>query len=92
MKEHIIRAPATVSPAAKAAMTAPKPTSDPFSSRAPFHFPELGDKVSFSRTPSHRREIGYVRSREFGTRCIEVVDANAKPLRLVPGQYRSDTR
>lgn len=69
--------------------TAPKPSSAPFSSRAPFHFPELGDQVSFARSPSHPAELGIVRAREFGTRCIEVADANAKPLRLMPGQYKA---
>ena len=64
-------------------------TSASVNSRFPFHFPEVGDEVVFTRSPSHERETGYVMSREYGTRCIEVVDVNAKPLRLRPGQYRS---
>lgn len=67
-------------------------TNASFNSRFPFHFPEVGDEVIFSRSPSHERETGYVMSREYGTRCIEIVDANAKPLRLRPGQYRSPAR
>ena len=55
-------------------------------------FPEVGDEVAFTRSPSHEWETGYVMSREFGSRCIEVVDVNAKPLRLRPGQYRSGAR
>tara|TARA_R110000850_G_scaffold275758_1_gene415703 strand:- start:2707 stop:2985 length:279 start_codon:yes stop_codon:yes gene_type:complete len=60
--------------------------------RQPFHFPEVGDEVVFTRSPSHETETGYVMSREYGTRCIEIVDVNAKPLRLRPGQYRSAAR
>ncbi len=67
-------------------------TNASFNSRFPFHFPEVGDEVIFSRSPSHERETGYVMSREYGTRCIEIVDSNAKPLRLRPGQYRSAAR
>lgn len=67
-------------------------TSASVNSRFPFHFPEVGDEVIFTRSPSHERETGYVMSREYGTRCIEIVDVNAKPLRLRPGQYRSATR
>ena len=67
-------------------------TSASVNSRFPFHFPEVGDEVVFTRSPSHERETGYVMSREYGTRCIEVVDVNAKPLRLRPGQYRSAAR
>jgi hypothetical protein len=92
MMPSLARVPATVATVAKATATAPMPLSSSISSRAPFHLPELGDKVTFTRSPSHGWETGYVRSRKFGTRCIEVVDANAKPLRLVPGQYRSKMR
>ena len=67
-------------------------TSASVNSRFPFHFPEVGDEVIFTRSPSHERETGYVMSREYGTRCIEIVDVNAKPLRLRPGQYRSAAR
>lgn len=67
-------------------------TSASVNSRFPFQFPEVGDEVIFTRSPSHERETGYVMSREYGTRCIEIVDVNAKPLRLRPGQYRSAAR
>jgi hypothetical protein len=67
-------------------------TSASVNSRFPFHFPEVGDEVIFTRSPSHERETGYVMSREYGTRCIEIIDVNAKPLRLRPGQYRSAAR
>jgi|GEM_PF-1623117 len=92
MTDTIARFPATVAMVAKATVTAPLPLSNPFRWRAPFFFPKVGDEVSFARSPSHASETGYVRSREFGTRCIEVVDANAKTLRLMPGQYRSKSR
>lgn len=61
-------------------------------SRLPFQFPEVGDEVIFTRSPSHERETGYVIWREYGTGCIEIVDINAKPLRLRSGQYRSAAR
>lgn len=67
-------------------------TSVSVNSRFPFHFPEVGDEIVFTRSPSHERETGYVMSREYGTRCIEIIDVNAKPLRLRPGQYRSAAR
>ena len=67
-------------------------TNASINARQPFHFPEVGDEVTFARSPSHEWETGYVMSREFGSRCIEVVDVNAKPLRLRPGQYRSEAR
>lgn len=92
MTDPVARDPATVAPVVIATATAPMPSSASINSRAPFHLPEIGDEVTFTRSPSHEPETGYVRSREFGTRCIEVVDANGKPLRLMPGQYRSATR
>jgi hypothetical protein len=58
-------------------------------SRYPFYFPEVGDEVIFTRSPSHERETGYVMSCEYETSCIVIVDVNAKPLRLRPGHYQS---
>lgn len=49
--------------------------------------PALGTEVSFQRTPNHHPEKGFVRSRQFGTGIIEIVDGDAKPLRLTPKQY-----
>lgn len=50
-------------------------------------FPEIGDTVQFRRSPTHAPETGFVKGRLFGSRDIEIVDANAKPLRLTPSQY-----
>lgn len=50
--------------------------------------PDLGAEVSFQRTPTHHWERGFVRSRQFGTGIIDIIDTEAKPLRLMPGQYR----
>lgn len=78
--------PATVATLVPA--TATLPSSSPYCSRAPFHFPEIGDQVRFARTTLQDAEIGTVTAREFGTRCIEVTAPHAKPLRLMPGQYK----
>lgn len=51
--------------------------------------PELGAEISFQRTPTHQWERGLVRGRQFGTGIIDVVDENAKPLRLTPDQYKA---
>lgn len=50
--------------------------------------PEIGAEVTFQRTPTHHPETGVVCGRQFGTGIIEVVDMNAKPLRLDPSQYQ----
>lgn len=50
--------------------------------------PDLGAEVSFQRTPTHDWETGHVRSRQFCTGIIEIIDENAKPLRLTPDQYK----
>lgn len=50
--------------------------------------PPLGAEVSFLRGPSQHWEKGLVRSRQFITGIIEIVDGNAKPLRLTPDQYK----
>jgi hypothetical protein len=44
--------------------------------------------VEFKQSPTHHWERGFVRSRQFGTGIIDVVDLQAKPLRLLPDQYR----
>lgn len=49
--------------------------------------PKLGAEVRFQRSPTHHPEMGIVRGRQFGTGIIEVLDRNAKPLRLEPSQY-----
>lgn len=49
--------------------------------------PELGAEVRFQRSPTHHPEVGIVRGRQFGTGIIEVLDCNAKELRLEPSQY-----
>lgn len=49
--------------------------------------PELGAEVTFRRSPSHHPETGYVRGRMYGSGAIEIVDMNAKPLRLEAHQY-----
>ncbi|KPU84207.1 hypothetical protein JI58_04270 [Marinosulfonomonas sp. PRT-SC04] len=51
--------------------------------------PALGVEVSFLRASSQQWEKGHVRSRQFGTGIIEIVDENAKPLRLTPDQYKT---
>ncbi|WP_298938114.1 hypothetical protein [uncultured Ruegeria sp.] len=63
------------------------PSSGAFSS-----FPDLGDEVRFQRSPTHHPELGIVRGRVFGTRAIEIVDMNGKPLRLEAGQYEVTNR
>jgi hypothetical protein len=67
---------------------APMPPSI-FSSRsgALFHSAQLGTEVTFRRSATDEPEQGIVRSREFGTQCIEVVDTRGKPLRIGPDQY-----
>ena len=49
--------------------------------------PELGAEVRFQRSPTHHPETGFVRSRQFCTGIIEILDQDAKPLRLTPEQY-----
>lgn len=51
--------------------------------------PALGAEVRFQRAPSQQWEKGHVRSRQFGTGIIEIVDENAKSLRLTPDQYKA---
>jgi len=50
--------------------------------------PEIGSEVRFRRSATHHWERGFVRSRQFCTGIIDVVDDAAKPLRLMPDQYR----
>jgi len=57
------------------------------SSRAPFFFPNLGDEIEFTRATGMPPERGIVRGREFCTLRREIIDMNANPLTLVPGQY-----
>lgn len=54
--------------------------------------PELGAEVRFCRSPSDEPETGIVRGRQFGTGIVEIVDMNAKPLRLYPEQYEVVTK
>ena len=49
--------------------------------------PDLGAMVRFSRSPSHAPEFGFVRSRQFGTGHIGVIDWNGKELQILRGQY-----
>ena len=49
--------------------------------------PELGAEVRFKRSPSHAPELGFVRSRQFGTGHIGVMDWNGKELQILHGQY-----
>lgn len=51
--------------------------------------PELGSEVEFRRSPTHHPERGFVRSRQFGTGIIDVIDMRAKVIRLMPDQYRA---
>lgn len=53
----------------------------------PQQAPELGSEVRFKKHPSAKWEAGIVRGRQFGTGIIEVIDLNAKQLRLMPEQY-----
>lgn len=54
---------------------------------APSAAPELGDVVHFQRTPTHHRETGTVRGRQFGTGIVEIEDAQSQIIRLGPDQY-----
>ena len=65
--------------------TPPRPLCPPSGASLPF--PEIGDTVRFQRTRTHHPEEGIVRGRSFGTRAIDVVDMQAKPLRLMAGEY-----
>ncbi|WP_171178621.1 hypothetical protein [Ruegeria sp. HKCCD8929] len=56
---------------------------------APGAAPELGDMVHFQRSPTHHRETGTVRGRQFGTGIVEVEDAQSEIIRLGPGQYEA---
>lgn len=49
--------------------------------------PKLGAEVRFQRSPTHHPEMGIVQGRQFGSGIIDVVDMNAKLLRLEPSQY-----
>lgn len=51
--------------------------------------PALGGEVSFLRAANQKWEKGHVRSRQFGTGIIEIVDENKKSLRLTPDQYKA---
>ncbi len=51
--------------------------------------PDLGAEVSFQRSPTHHWECGFVKGRQFGTGIIDILDTDAKPLRLMPEQYRA---
>ncbi|MEY8099059.1 hypothetical protein AB9F29_16780 [Falsihalocynthiibacter sp. S25ZX9] len=53
----------------------------------PQQSPELGAEVRFMKHPSAKWEAGIVRGRQFGTGIIEVIDLNAKQVRLMPEQY-----
>lgn len=64
----------------------PRP-SGPSIPRQGASFPPLGSEVRFQRSPDHHPETGIVWGRQFGTRVIEIVDSDAKPLRLMPDQY-----
>jgi hypothetical protein len=67
----------------------PPPRSGSPSAGASSPFPLIGDQVRFQRSPTHHPEPGIVRARIFGTRAIEIVDMEGKPLRLDAGQYQT---
>lgn len=70
----------------RSGVTSPSSLGSP-SSGAPFFFPNLGDEIEFTRATGMPPERGIVRGREFCTLRLEIIDMNANPLTLVPGQY-----
>jgi hypothetical protein len=83
--------PITTAPTQARAGPTPPSINGSGRSRASFYFPKIGEEIQFKRTAAYPPEWGHVRSREFGTRFIEVTDVNAKPLRIGPVQ-QSDRR
>lgn len=57
--------------------------------RGAFIHTQLGAEVSFKRHRDATPERGFVRSRQFCSLIIEVVDMRGKPLRLDPSQYEA---
>ncbi|MGH1579051.1 hypothetical protein [Planktotalea sp.] len=70
----------------RARLNLPLDAKDP-RSRAIFCPPEIGDWVTFRRSPCAAPEQGVVRSRQYFTGIIEISDMRAKPLTLRPENY-----
>lgn len=70
----------------------PPPSATPELPRGAFIHTPLGAEVSFKRHRDATPERGFVRSRQFCSLIIEVVDMRGKPLRLDPSQYKAITQ